>query len=236
MATLANAKRFYKAVTVAPAGDGWEVRLDDRPVKTPAGVPLVLIRRTLADAIAAEWADQGATIRPQLMPLYRLVATAIDRVGPRRAEMIAVTLKFAETDLLCYRAEDPPELVSLQRERWQPMLDWAREALGCDMRVTQGVVPINQPAAALSAMETAVQALDDLRLTAISGIAAATGSLVLAFALAQGRIDAGTAAELAHLDEAFQAQRWGEDREAMQRRARIKAEIADNARFLNLIE
>jgi chaperone required for assembly of F1-ATPase len=232
---LSNAKRFYKAVTVVPAGDGWEVRLDDRPVKAPSGAPLVLVRRALADAIAEEWSDQGERIRPDAMPFYRLVATAIDRVGPRRDEVISVTLKFAETDLLCYRAETPPELVQRQGERWQPLLDWARESLACDMRVTCGVIPVNQPAAALSALERALNELDAFQLTAISAIAAAAGSLVIALALARGRIDAETASDLAQLEEVFQAEQWGQDREAVLRRQRIRAEIAESAQFLNLL-
>ena len=232
---LSNTKRFYKAVTVAPAGDGWEVRLDDRPVKAPSGAPLVLARRALADAIAEEWSDQGERIRPDAMPFYRLAATAIDRVGPRRDEVISVTLKFAETDLLCYRAENPPELAQRQGERWQPLLDWARETLACDMRVTRGVIPVNQPAAALSALERALAELDDLQLTALSAIAAAAGSLVIALALARGRIDAETASDLAQLDEVFQAEQWGQDREAVLRRQRIRTEIAESARFLNLL-
>jgi len=169
------------------------------------------------------------------MPLYRFAATAMDRVGPRRNEVVAVTLKFAETDLLCYRAEDPPELVQRQGERWQPLLDWARESLACEMRVTRGIIPVNQPAAALSALEQALSELDDLKLTAISAVAAAAGSLVIALALARGRIDAETAADLAELEEVFQAERWGHDREALQRRQRIRTDIAEGAQFLNLL-
>ena len=235
MATLTNAKRFYKTVAVSPAGEGWEVTLDGRPVKSPAGAPLLFARRPLAEAVAREWDDQGERLRPDTMPLYKMIATAADRVGPRRAEVVAVSLKFAETDLLCYRAQEPAELTQLQAERWQPMLDWARNELGADMRVTQGVIPVNQPAAALAALQRALDGLDELALTGVSAAAAATSSLVLAFAIARGRIDAAAAAEMALLDEAFQAGRWGEDREAARRRERIKAEIEDTVRFLKLI-
>ena len=235
MSTLVDAKRFYKAVGVSPVGEGWQVTLDGRAVKTPAGVPMVMPRRDLAEAVAREWDSQGERLVPDTLPLYRLIATAIDRVGPRRPEVVAITLKFAETDLLCYRATEPVELSRRQAERWQPLLDWARETLGADMRVTEGVIPVNQPAAALAALEHALDALDDLALAGISAATAASSSLVIAFALARGQIDAETAAEVALLDELFQTERWGEDAEAGRRRERIKGDIADTARFLELV-
>ena len=50
-------KRFYKQVTTREAddGNGWNVMLDYRTLKTPSKRPLKLPTLALAKAIAAEW-------------------------------------------------------------------------------------------------------------------------------------------------------------------------------------
>ncbi len=236
MNSVVPAKRFYKSVTVDQVDGGWQVALDGRALKTPARSPLTIASRKLADAVAAEWDGQVDKIRPETMPVFRLLATGIDRVGPRRDEVIAASLKFAETDLLCYRADRQSDLAELQQARWQPLLDWARDEYGAELRVTAGLIPISQPASALSTLCGVIAGLEALTLTGVSALAGAMGSLVLALALARGRIDADEAGQLALLDEIFQAGRWGEDEEARANRARTLADIADTARFLKLID
>jgi len=233
--SVISAKRFYKAVSVAQGDDGWTVLLDARPLKTPGGKPLAIGAQALAEAIAVEWDEQVEKIAPETMPIFRLLATGIDRVAARRDEVIAATLKYAETDLLCYRADQPPDLAELQERRWQPMVDWAQQNFGADLKVTAGILPIDQPPAALAALRNAVADFDDLGLTGLSMLAGATSSLVLALAMAHARIDAEEGGALALLDEQFQADHWGEDDEARERRDRTRAEIAVTMRFLNLI-
>ncbi len=228
-------KRFYKKAEAAAADGQYRVELDGKPVKTPDGSDLAVENRKLAEEMAGEWADQGEDVAPLSMPLCRLVATAIDRVGPKRQEVEDITLKFAETDLLCYWAEDPPELIARHQEQWRPLLDWAAEELGATLEVTAGISPILQPVAALDAMRKAIETLDDLHLIALSSIAAATGSLVLAFALERGRITADQTFKIAVVDEHFQMEQWGEDWEAKERHDRILADIEESARLLALI-
>jgi chaperone required for assembly of F1-ATPase len=235
MNSVVPLKRFYKAVSVKDAVDGWQILLDGRPLKTPARAPLIVGPRDLADAIAGEWDAQQDKIRPESMPLFRLLATAIDRVAARRDEVIAATVKYAETDLLCYWADEPQELIDLQAQHWQPVLDWARDDLGAEFRVTAGIRPVDQSPGTLGELRRAVAAFDDFGLTGLSALAGVTGSLVLALALAHARIDAQQGGVLALLDEEFQSDRWGADAEAQGRRDRLRAEIVDTVRFLNLI-
>jgi chaperone required for assembly of F1-ATPase len=235
MSSVVPIKRFYKAVRVGEGDGGWKVLLDGRPLKTPGGRALTVGSRALADAIAAEWEGQVEKIRPETMPTFRLLATGIDRVADRREDVITATLKYAETDLLCYRADMPSDLIELQEQRWQPLLDWARDELGAHLEVTSGIRPVDQPPEALDALRAAVSSYDDLGLTGLSSLAGVTGSLVLALALAQARIDAEEGGALALLDEQYQAERWGEDEQAREKRDRTRAEIAETIRFLNLI-
>ena len=235
MNSVVPVKRFYKAVSVEEGEGGWKVMLDARPLKTPGGRVLSVQTRSLADAVAAEWDAQIEKIKPETMPIFRLLATGLDRVADRREEVIAATLKYAETDLLCYRADIPADLVELQARHWQPLLDWARDELGADLKVTNSLLPISQSPHALIALRSAVSEYDDLGLTALSMLAGTTGSLVLALAMARARIDAEEGGALALLDEQFQADNWGEDEEARLRRHRTRSEISDTMRFYQLI-
>ncbi len=198
---MATAKRSYGAVNVAPRGEGFTITLDGRTVRTPAGRELTLPTEALARAVAGEWEAQDAHVRPHTMPITRLAGTAIDRVGLHRQAMIEQTMAYARTDLLCYRADSPPEVKDRQEASWQPLLDWAAETCGARLRVTRGVTPVEQPGAALDALGAAVEAFDDLELTALASVTGASGSLIVALALTAGRIDADQAYEVCQLDE-----------------------------------
>lgn len=227
-------RRFYKTVEVALTPDGYSVTLDGRLVKTPAGVPLILSSEPLAAAVAEEWLAQKETIKPHTMPLMQLAATALDRVGPQRDAMIDLALSYASTDLLCYRAETPPDLVERQEAGWQPLLDWVFETCGARLGVTSGVIPLDQPADALDRLRGAITGFTDSGLTALVTAMQACGSLVIALALVRGRVDADTAFALSQLDESLQIERWGDDEEAAERRRFLCEEVRLAAAFLAL--
>ncbi len=228
-------KRFYREASVAPAAAGFRLMLDGRPARTPAKNPLVLPARAAAQAVAAEWAAQPDEFDPAGMRLTRLANTAIDRVTPNREAVLAEVARFAQTDLVCYRAEAPADLAARQHEAWHGLVEWAEERFGARLRVTAGVLPTPQPDAALSALRDAIRAYDNFALTALHAATAAAGSLVIGLALGEGRIDAEGAFEASCLDELFQAARWGEDAEAAVRRVGLRADIAAASRFLALL-
>ncbi len=208
------AKRFWKAATVTEAEGGFGVALDGRAVKTPAKAPLIVPSRALAEAIAAEWDAQVEKIDPGSMPVTRGANAAIDKVRTQHAEVAALIAEYGGTDLLCYRAEAPEALIARQAAAWDPLLDWAETVLGARLTVTQGVVPVAQPAAAQAALSARVAALDAFELAALHDLVGITGSLVLGLAVALGRLDAATAWDLARIDEAWQIEHWGADEEA----------------------
>lgn len=228
-------RRVYKSVATRPAEGGWGVALDGRPLRTPAKRELSVPNEPLAAAIAAEWEAQQTDIHPETMPLTRLAATAIDRTADLRDKIAAEVANYAGTDLVCYRAEHPPALAARQEAVWQPLLDWAAGRYDAGLAVTAGIVPTAQSAASLKAFAAAVAALDDFRLTALQAATAACGSLVIALALLEGRLDAEAAFAASQLDETFQIEAWGEDEEAAKRRAALADDIAAAARFLALL-
>ncbi len=237
-------KRFYTGAGVRPHREGYEITLvtpqgvhahDGKPVRTPLGLPLVLPTEALAAAIAAEWEAQKTEIIPATMPLTQIANTAIDRVRANRESVRAGVVAYGRSDLLCQRAEAPAPLVLRQEERWGPLLDWAAECLGARLVLGRGVMPVAQPSDAMAALESAVADLDDWMLAVAGVVAATSGSLVLALAVVKGRVGGEEVFTLAALDEIWQNEQWGEDREAAARRDAIAAELAAAARFVNLL-
>jgi len=226
-------KRFFKTAAVGETPAGFSVLLDGKPIRTPAKAPLVVRSKKLAEAIAAEWQAQGETIKPAGLPLTRLTGTAIDLVAQRREQIVSEIAKYATTDLVCYRAEEPSELAARQQRAWQPHLDWAA-ARYAPLAVTASVTPVAQAADALAAYRRAVAAYDDMILAALHMATATLGSLVLALALIEGRMAADEAFAAAELDQSFQIEQWGEDAEATARRAVVRDDIALAARFAAL--
>ncbi len=229
-----TAKRFWTAATAEPAGAGFTVRLDGRPVKTPAKAPLAVPTLALARAIAAEWDAQQGHVRPETMPCTRAANSAIDKVAPLRAEVIAELAGYGGSDLLCYRAEAPPALVARQAAAWDPLLDWARDTLAAPLRVTAGVIPVPQPAESLARLTDRVAGFDDFQLAGLHDLVAISGSLVLALAVAEGRLTAEDAFELSRLDNRWQAEQWGADAEEAETEALRRAAFVQADRFLGL--
>ena len=228
-------KRIYREVRVAPTGGGWGIWLDARALQTPARQPMVLPRRVLAEAIAAEWDAQTEKIVPATMPLMRLAATTLDRIAAQRGQAIDEIVGYAKTDLVCYRAERPAELAARQNACWQPLVDWVTLRFDAPLVVTTGVVPKAQPEAAIAAIRAAVTALDPFWLTALHSATTACGSIVIGLALVERRLDAEEAWQASQLDETFQIEAWGEDAEAAARRAALKHDIAATCRFMDLL-
>jgi chaperone required for assembly of F1-ATPase len=228
-------KRFYKKAEPVPAAGGHGIALDGRLVKTSGKRDLVVPSLALAAAMAAEWEAQQGEIRREVMPLTRLAGATIDRNAAQRDAVVQQVAHYAGTDLVCYRAAHPPALAALQQAVWQPLIDWAVDRYGAPLAVTTGVIPASQPAASLAAFTEAVAEYDDFSLTALHAATAACGSLVIALALLEERLDADQAFAASQLDESFQIEVWGEDSEQAERRAALAAEIVAAARFVSLL-
>jgi chaperone required for assembly of F1-ATPase len=228
-------KRFYKAVSVAPGDGGFAVHLDGKPLKTPARAPFALPNAALAEAIAEEWREQGEEIDMASMPMTRLSFAAIDTVPSQRCATIEHVLGFGRTDLVSYRAETPNALIARQAASWDPLLEWLAQTYGARLAVTSGIRHVAQSEQSIAALENAARALNDYELVALHAATTITGSLTIALALIAGRITADEAFHAAHVDEHFQAEKWGRDEPAEARRAGLRAELQSAERFLKAI-
>ena len=227
-------KRFYKEASVS-ANAPYQILVDGRPIRTPKKRQLASPSRALAEAIAAEWQAQSAEINPATMPLTRFANTAIDAVADAAPEVAADIVAYAGNDLLCYRAENPQELVERQSECWDPPLAWAAEALGAHMHVVTGIMPAEQSASALDHIARALEPYGPFELTGLHVLTTLTGSAILALAHARGWLSAEDAWSAAHVDEDYQISLWGEDFEASARRHARRADFDAASRFLQLL-
>jgi chaperone required for assembly of F1-ATPase len=217
-------RRIYAAAGVAVQGVEFLVTLDGRPVRTPAKARLAVPTEALAQALAGEWAAQGEIVDPATMPLTRLVNVAIDAVPGEARAVAAEIAKYGASDLLCYRAEEPLALVEAQSKTWDPILAASEARLAARFRRGTGIIFVEQSAEAKAAVAATVAAVaaahnGHFRLAALHVMTALTGSVLLALAVGAGETDAAEAWAAAHIDEDFQMRLWGEDEQAMARRA-----------------
>lgn len=229
-------QRFYKDVTVAPVEQGFEIHLDGKPVRTPGRAILTVPNQAVADAIAAEWSAQNETIEMSVMPLTRLAYAAIDHVRANRAEVVDTVSKYAETDLVSYRAEAPLRLQEMQNNAWQPLVEWMEERFGVRLAITEGILPVAQDPAHMATVRDVIEALDDFRMAALQAVTTASGSVALGLALWDNAIEPDMAWRVAQIEEDFQIGFWGDEPNAIIMREGRKQTMmagADLFRFLN---
>jgi chaperone required for assembly of F1-ATPase len=230
------AKRFYAAAAVERDSEGYSVRLDGKPLKTPSGKPVVLPTEPAAQLVADEFAAQGERIDPLTMPVTRLVNTAIDGVASDPQAVLEDILRFSSSDLVCYRAEGPDALVARQAEAWDPILDWVRSMLGARFFLAEGVVHVEQPRETIGAVGIHLRQRDDIfRLAALHVVTAITSSALIALALEAGAIDREAAWDAAHIDEDWNIEHWGLDADAAARRAARKRDMMGAAALIEAL-
>jgi chaperone required for assembly of F1-ATPase len=229
-------KRFWKEVAVSRGQPGWAIALDARPVRTPAGAPLVVPNEPLAEAIADEWRETGEDVDPRQMPLTGIANAAIDRVAPERRAFAKGLARYAETDLACYRSEWPPELVERQTQSWDDLLGWARRRYDVDFCTTSGLIHVPQPQATLERLDHEVSALDPFRLAGLSPLVTIGRSLVAALAVLDKAITPEEAWDAVTIDDRWQLEQWGADPDAQAALDNRRRDFLAAARFLELVE
>lgn len=226
-----TAKRFWKDTSVVEAGPGFTVHLDGRKLRTPVKSELIVPTRKMAEAIAAEWDAQGEKVDPLTMPVTRSANAAIDKVTPMHAEVSALVAAYGGTDLLCYRADSPVELIERQNATWDPLLDWAAEALSAPLKTGVGIVHVAQDQAVLEQLNALVRALDPFQLAAFHDLVGMSGSLIVGFAVINGVLPVPDLWRASRIDEDWQIEKWGEDDEEITTSEGKRAGFEHAARF-----
>lgn len=221
-------RKFYTDVGVAGSAEGFTVTLDGKAIKTPVKNPLFMPTDALAQIVAEEWRAQDENIVPSSMPMTTLVNTAVDRVTPRRVEIIKEMVAYGHTDLVCYRADEPDELVALQQKTWDPYLAWLNSELGIDLSVATGVLPLTQSNAAIARLSTEISPFNDFALTAFHAFVGGFGSIVLALAAVRKFRSFDDCWQASILDQTFQENLWGTDPEVLDNRERVRRELLNS--------
>ena len=217
------AKRFYKSVKVDEAEGQWRVLLDGMQLRTPGKLKLAVSSKAIAEKVAAEWEAQAEHINPSLMPVTRLVNVAVEQTPNRRADLVAEARRYAQTDLLCYRAPQPRMLIERQSEAWDIWLAWA-EGQGLTLKTTESLQAIEQPCESLDALDHFSKSLDNLPLTLFVHLIAVYGSVILGLAVMRGALSAEAAFNLSRVDAIYQIELWGEDEEQAEITAALRKE------------
>ena len=228
-------KRFWKIAEAIAEDGGWTLRLDGKPLRTPARKPLLVPTEALAKAIADEWNEAGETVDPRTMPMTGIANGAIDRVAPDPQAFASALAQYGQSDLTCYRAESPRPLVERQGESWDGLLAWARRRFEVDFRTTAGLLHVPQPEATTRQLAHAVGSLDPFQLAALSPIVTIGGSLVVALAVLDGHLPPADAWHAVTIDEQWQRERWSADAEAEAALERRRTDFLAAARFLELL-
>ncbi|MEP2784789.1 MAG: ATP12 family protein [Pseudoruegeria sp.] len=229
-------KKFWTETRVETTDGGFEVLLDGRKLRTPGKTPLVVPSKDLAQAIAAEWDAQEEKIDPATMPFTRSANSAIDKVATQFNEVAALLAAYGDTDLLCYRAENPQELTQRQSEGWDPLLEWISDAFGVRLRTGQGVMYFEQNDEALSVLRAKVYEFTPFELTAFHDLVGLSGSLVLGLAATNNAISPEQLWDLSRIDETWQEEQWGKDEEASALVATKRAAFLHAFHFFNMVK
>lgn len=208
-----TAKRFWKDANVVEAGDGFTVLLDGRKLRTPVKSELIVPTRKMAEAIAVEWDAQGEKVDPLTMPVTRSANAAIDKVTPMHAEVSELVAAYGDTDLLCYRADSPIELVERQNAAWDPLLEWAADTLSAPLKTGIGIVHVQQDAEVLASLAKRVTEMDAFQLAAFHDLVGMSGSLIVGFATTYKLLPVADLWRCSRVDEDWQIEKWGEDDE-----------------------
>ena len=228
-------KGFWKEAAAVEAEGGWTVELDGKRVRTPLRNALTVPNEALARALADEWNGAGEQVDPRQMPLTGLANAAIDRVAADSGSFAATLAAYGESDLLCYRAEGPRELLERQHASWDELLSWGRRRFDVDFETTSGIVHKAQPDATIQRLSHAVATLDPFRLAGLSPLVTIGGSLLVALALLEGRVEPEDAWNAITIDERWQHEKWGEDVEAKAALEARRKDFVAAAKFLELL-
>ena len=229
-------KRFWKEVSAERQDNCWGIKLDNRPLKTPARASLVVPSLGLAEAIADEWRQVNEAIDPRAMPLTGIANAAIDRVAPAREAFTKGLARYAEADLACYRAQGPRGLIDDQEREWNSLLDWARRRFGVDFVTTSGLTHVEQPSETVERLGSAIRSLDPFRLAALSLMITIGGSLIAALAVLERAITPEHAWASVSIDERWQLEHWGADPDAEIALKNRRRDFLAAARFLELLD
>ncbi len=204
-------KRFYKHVAVLQTPSGYSITLDGTDIKTPLRVPLEAPTHPLALLMQEEWESQGDTINHETMPITQIITTALDRVHKDRSEIEKNVLAYLDTDMICYRAEQPETYSRRQAGAWNPWIDWFEEKTGDRLLTTTALTALKQSEKNIEYTSEYINNLDLWNFTLFQLLVSITGSVVLSMAFMEKQIDSEALFDLSHVEDLLKSEIYNED-------------------------
>ncbi|XP_041061725.1 ATP synthase mitochondrial F1 complex assembly factor 2 [Carcharodon carcharias] len=207
----AERKKFYQDVSISQGeGGAFEINLDRRKLKTPQGKLFTVPSEALAIAVATEWDSQLDTLQFFTMHLTTLCNTALDNPTQRTKEqLIRAALKYLDTDTVCYRVEEPPGLVELQTNEWDPVIKWIENRYNVVIGTSTSILGPNIPKESKQVFEQHFSSYNSWALVGLEYVVHQLKSVVLSLNLIDRNLNVEKAVLLSRLEEQYQIEFWG---------------------------
>ena len=229
-------KKFWKIVQVKKKlKNSFEILLDKRILKTPMQKDLIFSNYKIAKETALEWDIDEKEINTENMVFYGLISTAIDKISNDKVSYIDNVLGFINTDLICYRADKPNELIDLQNSSWNPIISFIKKYIDVELKFFIGVMPSKQSLEIFNRLKTLINSFSDIEISALHRMTNLTGSIFISICILKGDVLKNEAFELSFLDELYQAKNWGVEQESLDKRDKIAKELNRIISFVELI-
>ena len=230
-------KKFWKKVSINKiSSNSFQIMLDERILQTPLKRELVLPNLNLTQQIVKEWDQVSKNINTESMIFYGLLSTSLDKIIDNRNLYIDDILDYIDTDLICYRAENPKELVELQKNKWDPVISLIEKYIGTKVRVFEGILPKKQHTTVHRKLNNLINQFNNFEISALHRITNITGSIFLSLCVLNKDISKNEFFELSCLDELWQEKNWGFDKETFQKRKKISIELDKSIFFLDCLK
>ena len=229
-------KKFWKTVKVKKKSfNSYEILLDENALKTPMKKELTIQNTKIAEEIQKEWNQDKNILDTDAMIFYGIISTSIDKIINNRISYINDILSFIDTDLICYRAEEPNDLVQWQSKNWDPILLKVEKYINNKIDVFKGIMPLKQNKGIKFKITKFLTKFSDLEIIALHKITNITGSIFLSLCILNNDITKEKVFELSYLDELWQAKNWGYEKEASKKREKINTELNRTIYFLDCL-
>ncbi|XP_038941884.1 ATP synthase mitochondrial F1 complex assembly factor 2 isoform X1 [Rattus norvegicus] len=158
-----------------------------------------------------------------------LCNTSLDNPTQRnKDQLIRAAVKFLDTDTICYRVEEPETLVELQKNEWDPIIEWAEKRYGMEIGSSTSIMGPSIPTQTREVLTSHLASYNMWALQGIEFVVAQLKSMLLTLGLIDLRLTVEQAVLLSRLEEEYQIQKWGNiewahDYELQELRARTAA-------------
>ncbi len=156
---------------------------------------------------------------------------AVCEIEQHRDDIISKLVQFSKTDSLLFWDTDAL-VVEKQEQLWAPVLKWANQTLNAGYTSTDKFEVKELDKNSLTGLRHFMEGMSDKELAAFYLASMNMKSELLAAALIKGHINAAQAFDAAYLEELSQADRWGHDEIAEERRQNMKNELSAIENFL----